>query len=165
MIKPLSALASVALLAACTTTATPPAPSSAPPVSTINASVTAGRALQVLQNVCGSTLPRFSRAQTQMARVGITETSASGTVFSINEDLSAKIVGGGPEQAIICSIVWGSDQSLRQTRRTIDGFRTLVDGPLGLGAAYADDVLMIFRAPSTGAGRRYYNLYLLSGRT
>jgi hypothetical protein len=127
--------------------------------------LSATRAIQLFESVCGASLPDFGGATANMAAIGVTVPSPDGTptIFSQTEDLSFQLQRGrGGDRA--CSMVFGSRDSDAAIRAALSRIGTFGPPPFGFTARYrGTDAFVVYsgerqRLDDTG----YYNLRLLS---
>ncbi|MGL4319377.1 MAG: hypothetical protein ACRCS3_00790 [Paracoccaceae bacterium] len=141
------------------------------PVAAVDAGsatpVSAARAVQVFESVCGETLPNFAGATAKMQSIGVTAPSPSGTatIYSQTEDLSFQIQDG-PGLGKTCSMVFGSQDSEASVVSAFSAIGTFRQTPLGNAATYRGrGALVIFSGEMQRIGNtRYYNIRLLSER-
>lgn len=157
-------VACLALLAACQTT-TQTVVKVDPRIEPGSQPVQVSRAVSVFNDVCGASLPNFNRAPQRMARHGLTNRAATGTVFSPKENMSVKVLPG-PGIGKTCSLVFASTAPPPAALKTLQAaYGPLVSSPLGLAAPYPGRrTVVLFVAARSEAKLHHYNLRLLSER-
>lgn len=127
--------------------------------------LSAARAIQLFETVCGASLPDFASATANMAAIGVTVPSPTGTptIFSQTEDLSFQLQRGrGGDRA--CSMVFGSRDSDAAVRAALARIGSFGPPPFGFTAKYRNTNAFVVYS---GEQQRlddtaYYNLRLLS---
>jgi hypothetical protein len=161
-------LAIVFALTACvqTTTTLAGAPGGAVSAGTATA-VSSARAVQLMEAVCGASLPNFANARATMKANGITAPSPTGTptMYSTTEDASFQIQDG-PGLGKTCSMVFGSTDSQDAVLSALSRLGRFQATPFGPATTYRGrGALVIFAGATRGAGSRtYYNIRMFSER-
>ena len=154
-------LTAVLFVSACETMATPTAqaePKDPPSVST-------ARAVNLFNEVCTKSLPKFASAEKRMQSVGATFVASSGTAFSPNENVSFKILDG-PDIRKTCSMTFVSPDnrskafaafSERGEIITLSDRAEIVINNPDFGGA-----VILFLGPDIYQGKNFYNVKMLS---
>jgi hypothetical protein len=164
MRAPLITLVLTLALGACVETTVTTRPVSAVERGTATP-LSAARAIQLFESVCGTSLPDFAGATANMAAIGVTVPSPTGTptIFSQTEDLSFQLQRGrGGDRA--CSMVFGSRDGDAAVRAALARIGTFGPPPFGFTAKYRNtDAFVVYSGEQQRLGNTaYYNLRLLS---
>jgi hypothetical protein len=122
--------------------------------------ISADRAYALFEDICGESLPSFDKAKKLMRQNGITDERGSGTTYSKTENVSFQIQIDSDRRN--CSVVWGSNQNMREIKNAILGDLGHTTSSVGLVAKYNDSTVWVLAPkPAELNGLLYFNLKMV----